>query len=82
MTATGLGVLALVLAASGSKKAEDDTPVVALTFDDATERPGVNGAILKALADAQVRSVLFVAGQNVDSPAGLAQVRRWGEAGH
>jgi peptidoglycan-N-acetylglucosamine deacetylase len=58
------------------------SPSVALTFDDGVPRPGTNGAILKALAEAKLRSVLFVAGGNVDSPQGLAQVRSWGTAGH
>jgi peptidoglycan/xylan/chitin deacetylase (PgdA/CDA1 family) len=29
-----------------------------------------------------LKSVLFVAGAKVDSPAGMVQVRAWGEAGH
>jgi peptidoglycan-N-acetylglucosamine deacetylase len=57
-------------------------PSIALTFDDATDRPGLNAVLLKALAEAKLRSALFVAGGNVDSPQGLAQVRRWGAAGH
>jgi peptidoglycan-N-acetylglucosamine deacetylase len=61
---------------------------VALTFDDgfdprtAPEAVAWNARILKALADAHLSSVLFVAGVRVDSPAGLALVRAWGEAGH
>jgi hypothetical protein len=39
-------------------------PVVALTFDDGMTSEVVNAGILKALADAQVRSILSVAGKN------------------
>jgi peptidoglycan-N-acetylglucosamine deacetylase len=61
---------------------------VALSFDDGldprTEPQAAawNQAILKALADGQVHSILFAAGRNVDSPQGLALVRDWGIAGH
>jgi hypothetical protein len=51
-------------------------PSIALTFDDATDSPGLNGALLEALAGAKLRSVLFVAGRYVDSPQGLAQGER------
>jgi peptidoglycan-N-acetylglucosamine deacetylase len=60
---------------------------LALTFDDGLdpretpEAAAWNGAILKALADNQVRSILFAAGHNVDSPQGLALVKDWGSAG-
>jgi peptidoglycan-N-acetylglucosamine deacetylase len=57
-------------------------PAVALTFDDGSDLASINLPMLKALADAQVKSVLYIAGGNVDSPQGLALVRRWGEAGH
>lgn len=70
-------LLATALPAPGGGR-----PSIALTFDDATDRPDLNAAILKALADAKLRSVLFVAGKHVDSPQGLAQVRSWGTAGH
>jgi peptidoglycan/xylan/chitin deacetylase (PgdA/CDA1 family) len=61
---------------------------VALSFDDGldprTEPQAAawNQAILRALADGQVRSILFAAGRNVDSPQGLALVSDWGIAGH
>ena len=71
-----------VLSATAAPAVTEEAPSVALTFDDGTEVPRVNAAILKALADAKLRSVLFVAGINVDSPQGLAQVRSWGTAGH
>lgn len=63
---------------------------VALTFDDGPDLPALgpararalNAGILKALADAKVKSVLFACGKRVDSPEGWALVRAWGEAGH
>lgn len=63
---------------------------VALTFDDGPDLPGlgperaraVNVAILKALADGKVRSVLFACGKRVDSPEGWSLVRAWGTGGH
>ncbi|MFN8179021.1 MAG: polysaccharide deacetylase family protein [bacterium] len=57
-------------------------PSLALTFDDGTPDAATNGAILAALREAGVHSVLFAAGKRIDSPEGLAQVRAWGEAGH
>lgn len=61
---------------------------LALTFDDGfnpAEQPQAaawNAAILAALADAHLKSILFAAGKRVASPAGLALVRNWGLAGH
>ncbi|CAM2064458.1 Polysaccharide deacetylase family protein [Sulfidibacter corallicola] len=61
---------------------------VALSFDDGLDprthahATATNHAILKALAEAQVSSIFFVAGGRVDSPEGLALVRTWGESGH
>jgi peptidoglycan/xylan/chitin deacetylase (PgdA/CDA1 family) len=61
---------------------------LALTFDDGLdprEQPQAvtwNRAILEALSKAHIRSVLFVAGERVDIPEGLALVRDWGTAGH
>ena len=61
---------------------------VALSFDDGFDprtQPDAaawNGAILDALAKARLRSILFAVGKRVDSPAGLALVRAWGDAGH
>lgn len=61
---------------------------VALSFDDGfdpraqPEAPAWNAALLDALAKAQVRSILYAVGKRVDSPAGLALVRAWGDAGH
>jgi peptidoglycan/xylan/chitin deacetylase (PgdA/CDA1 family) len=63
---------------------------VALTFDDGPDLPGlgperaraVNAGILKALADAKVRSVLFACGKRVDGPEGWSLVRDWGRGGH
>ncbi len=57
-------------------------PSIAITFDDATDDPQVNAGILKAFAEAKLHSVLFVAGYKVDSPQGLAEVGKWGRAGH
>ena len=71
--------VALILAALA---ASPSPPSMALTFDDGNDDAAQNGAILKALSDAELHSVLFVAGKRVDSPAGMAQVRSWGEAGH
>jgi peptidoglycan/xylan/chitin deacetylase (PgdA/CDA1 family) len=61
---------------------------VALTFDDGLnpqktpDAAGWNHAILGALAEAGVKSILFAAGEQVDSPLGMALVRDWGRAGH
>jgi peptidoglycan/xylan/chitin deacetylase (PgdA/CDA1 family) len=61
---------------------------IALSFDDgldpreAPRAAAWNAAILHALADAHVHSILFAAGRNVDNPQGLALVRDWGIAGH
>jgi peptidoglycan/xylan/chitin deacetylase (PgdA/CDA1 family) len=76
-------LMAAAVAASGA------APSVAITFDDGpdfvsggTNAVAENDAILAALAGAKVKSVLFVAGKRVDSPAGLAAVAAWGKAGH
>jgi peptidoglycan-N-acetylglucosamine deacetylase len=61
---------------------------IALSFDDgldpheSAQAAAWNGALLKALADSQVHSILFAAGRNVDSPQGMALVTDWGRAGH
>lgn len=61
---------------------------IAFTFDDGLDprtEPNAapwNDRMLAALAAGGVTAMLFPAGRNVDSPAGLALVRRWGEAGH
>lgn len=76
--------LALLLAVSGPAVAQK----VALTFDDGlnpTEQDRAaewNAAILRALSDAKVGSMIFPAGRRVDNPEGLALVREWGLAGH
>ena len=60
---------------------------VALTFDDGfdpREQPQAaqwNAAILEALSNAHVHTLLFAAGKRIDSPAGLALVNVWGAAG-
>ncbi len=77
-----LAVFWVLSATATAAPAKGGPPSVALTFDDATDKPDTNAGILKALADAKLGSVLFVAGRHVDSPQGLAQVRRWGAAGH
>ena len=58
---------------------------LALSFDDPRSEPEAvvwNAALLDALAYAEVRAILFVSGHRVDTPAGLALVRAWGDAGH
>jgi peptidoglycan-N-acetylglucosamine deacetylase len=61
---------------------------VALSFDDgldprrAAQAREWNQSILRALNAAGIRSILFAAGERVDSPAGLELVRAWGLAGH
>jgi peptidoglycan/xylan/chitin deacetylase (PgdA/CDA1 family) len=61
---------------------------IALTFDDGldpTVQPKAaewNSAILRALHDGNVKSMLFPAGGRVDNPEGLSLVRDWGRAGH
>jgi peptidoglycan/xylan/chitin deacetylase (PgdA/CDA1 family) len=76
-------LMAATIAASGA------APSVAITFDDGpdvvnkgSDAVAENDAILAALAAAKLKSVLFVAGKRVDSPAGLAAVTAWGKAGH
>jgi len=61
---------------------------VAFSFDDGLDprqRPHAaawNTAILNALAQARVKSILFAVGKGVNSPQGLSLVRAWGAAGH
>jgi peptidoglycan-N-acetylglucosamine deacetylase len=61
---------------------------LALSFDDGLDprkQPQAaawNQAILDALAAAGIKSILFAAGERVDSPPGMALVRAWGLAGH
>ena len=61
---------------------------VALTFDDGLNPEKIpqagawNQAILHGLDAAGVKSILFAAGQRVDSKSGMALVRDWGLAGH
>jgi peptidoglycan/xylan/chitin deacetylase (PgdA/CDA1 family) len=61
---------------------------IALSFDDGFDprnqplASSWNTSILKALSNAQIKSILFPAGKRVDSLAGLKLVRDWGEAGH
>jgi peptidoglycan/xylan/chitin deacetylase (PgdA/CDA1 family) len=61
---------------------------IALSFDDGLdprEQPQAavwNRAILEALDAGGIKSILFAAGDRVDSPAGMALVRAWGLAGH
>ena len=61
---------------------------LALSFDDGFDpraQPQAatwNAAMLDALAYAEVRTILFAAGKHVDSPAGFALVKAWGDAGH
>ena len=61
---------------------------LALSFDDGldprvqSQAPYWNAAILAALSQAQIKSILFAAGKRVDSPEGLKLVMEWGNAGH
>jgi|SRR5450631_3481430 peptidoglycan/xylan/chitin deacetylase (PgdA/CDA1 family) len=61
---------------------------IALSFDDGFDPRGQpqaaawNQAILDALAAGGIKSILFAAGERVDSPAGMLLVRDWGVAGH
>lgn len=77
-------LIALLLLISSISQAKS----IALSFDDGLDprqQPlaySWNTSILKALANAQIKSILFPAGKRVDSPAGLKLVRKWGESGH
>jgi peptidoglycan/xylan/chitin deacetylase (PgdA/CDA1 family) len=61
---------------------------LALSFDDGLDprdqlqAPSWNAAILTALSNAEIKSILFAAGKRVDSPEGLKLVKEWGKAGH
>ncbi len=61
---------------------------IALTFDDGLDprrQPAAaswNEAILEALARDGIKSMLYAAGERVDSPGGMALVKDWGLAGH
>ncbi len=61
---------------------------IALSFDDGFDprnqrlASSWNASILKALSNAQIKSIIFPAGKRIDSPAGLWLVRDWGKAGH
>lgn len=80
--------LAVVLAFCSGLLGAAHGQTLALWFDDGLDprtQPRAaewNGAILDALAYAEVRAVLFAAGGRVDSPAGLSLVKAWGDAGH
>ena len=72
---------ALLLLVSSAVHAQ----TLALSFDDPRGEPEAvrwNAALLDALAYAEVRSILYVSGHRIDTPAGLALVRAWGDAGH
>jgi len=65
-----------------------NSQTISFTFDDGLD-PRVqanaaawNEAILAALKNGGVRSMIFPAGKIVDSHEGLELVRRWGQAGH
>jgi len=69
--------------------AEDQSPEIALTFDDPTTDGGanltwheVNERILAALASNNIKSILFVCGMRVDSNSGRQLVADWDRAGH
>ena len=78
-----LVTLLLLLAAAGVHAG-----TLALTFDDGFDtrsQPQAaqwNQAMLDALAEAGVESMLFPAGRRVDTPEGLALVKAWSDAGH
>jgi peptidoglycan/xylan/chitin deacetylase (PgdA/CDA1 family) len=61
---------------------------IALSFDDGldpreqSQAAAWNQAILAALAAGGIKSILFAAGERVDSASGMALVRAWGSAGH
>lgn len=61
---------------------------VSFTFDDGLdprtqpEAAAWTQRLLATLASHQVQAMFFPAGKNVDSPAGLEQVRAWAQAGH
>lgn len=82
-TLRGAGALAALLLACATVHAE----AISFTFDDGwnpgeTQADAWNAKMLSALDQANVRAMLFPAGRNVDSPAGLARVAAWGRAGH
>lgn len=80
-TAVALGLLFCVAAGVQAQ-------TLALSFDDGFDpraQPQAatwNAAMLDALAYAEVRAILFAAGQRVDTPDGLALLEAWGDAGH
>ncbi len=66
-----------------------ETPQIALTFDDPTTDGGAGMAweelherILNALAKHKTKAVLFVCGKRVDSKAGGELIASWDHAGH
>lgn len=77
-------LIALSLGLPSFSHAQD----IALSFDDGFDprnqpfASSWNTSILKALSNAQIKSILFPAGNRVDSPAGLRLVSDWGKAGH
>lgn len=80
--------LGLLLCLPLAGRGESPSPALALSFDDGLDpardprADEWNRQLLQALDQAQLRSMLFVAGGLVDSPQGRAALRRWGEAGH
>jgi peptidoglycan/xylan/chitin deacetylase (PgdA/CDA1 family) len=65
------------------------TPEIAFTFDDPTTDGGagltwqeMNERILGALASANLKAILFVAGKRVNSDSGQQLIAAWDRAGH
>jgi peptidoglycan-N-acetylglucosamine deacetylase len=87
-------ILVVLLAFATGRAAQAQAPLpaqeqaVTLSFDDGydprtqPEAAAWNAALLDALAFAEVRAIFYPAGNRVDSPAGLALVKAWSEAGH
>ena len=84
----GLGAAALAAQPEFAFSTTNKTQI-AITMDDprlvtscGLTAEQANRKILDALAEHKVKAALFVCGMRVDSEAGLALLRNWGEAGH
>ncbi|MGD8777331.1 MAG: polysaccharide deacetylase family protein [Ignavibacteria bacterium] len=73
----------------GSQEKQDEKTTLCITFDDGSTKDFVNyknevwnKMILQHLENHNLKSILYVAGKNLDSPEGKAILETWDSAGH
>ena len=81
--------IAATMAGMPHASAEARSPEIAFTFDDPTTEGGanltwqdVNERMLGALADNNLKAILFVVGKRVNSDSGKQLITAWDRAGH